>query len=227
MRSLQEWMKYLEQQEQSVKQQPEEEEAPPAPVQTVPVWETVAVVDPPRPVMPEAPKPVAPQPVQPIVETIAVPVTPPPASVQPPPPKLEVPVQSQPAVQPTAPKPAAVIPAPAVPKPSKPAKPRVRSKGKPAPKPVLVENIDPDETAQKSYKPFKESREQLLHRLLDPMISLEEAARILNVCPTTVRRYTNRGALPHYRTAGNQRRFRLSDVLAFVGSDESGQMVDD
>lgn len=75
-----------------------------------------------------------------------------------------------------------------------------------------------EEIAQNSYKTFKETREQLIQRLLDPIISLEEAARVLNVCPTTVRRYTNRGVLKHYRTAGNQRRFKLSDVLAFMES---------
>lgn len=74
------------------------------------------------------------------------------------------------------------------------------------------------EVAQNSYKAFKESRAELIQRLLDPTITLEEAARILNVCPTTVRRYTNRGLLKHYRTAGNQRRFKLSDVLAFMES---------
>lgn len=73
-----------------------------------------------------------------------------------------------------------------------------------------------EEVAQHSYKTFRETREGLIQRLLDPVISLEEAARILNVCPTTVRRYTNRGVLKHLRTAGNQRRFRLSDVLTFM-----------
>lgn len=75
-----------------------------------------------------------------------------------------------------------------------------------------------EEVAQHSYKTFKETRGALIQRLLDPVISLEEAARILDVCPTTVRRYTNRGALKHLRTAGNQRRFRLSDVLVFMES---------
>lgn len=74
------------------------------------------------------------------------------------------------------------------------------------------------EVAQRSYKKFNETREELVGRLLDPTLSLEEAARILNVCPTTVRRYTNRSLLRHFRTAGNQRRFRLSDVLAFLES---------
>ena len=76
----------------------------------------------------------------------------------------------------------------------------------------------PEEVAQNSYKRFMETREDLVARLLDPTLSLEEAARILNVCPTTVRRYTNKGKLKHFRTAGNQRRFRLSDVLVFVES---------
>jgi excisionase family DNA binding protein len=74
-----------------------------------------------------------------------------------------------------------------------------------------------DEVAQNSYKiDFRESRGDLIQRLLDPELSLEEAARVLGVCPTTVRRYTNRGLLKHHRTGGNQRRFRLSDVLEFM-----------
>lgn len=77
------------------------------------------------------------------------------------------------------------------------------------------------EVAQRSYKKFKEKREDLIARLLDPTLSLEETARILNVCPTTVRRYTNRGALQHLRTVGNQRRFRLSDILAFLETQPS------
>jgi excisionase family DNA binding protein len=65
----------------------------------------------------------------------------------------------------------------------------------------------------------RESREQLMARLLDPIITLEEAAQLLGVCPTTVRRWTNKGVLQHYRTEGNQRRFRLSHVVGFLGDD--------
>ena len=61
----------------------------------------------------------------------------------------------------------------------------------------------------------EETREELLRRLVDPTLTLEETACILEVCPTTVRRYTNRGILPHERSAGNQRRFKLSSVLEF------------
>lgn len=82
-----------------------------------------------------------------------------------------------------------------------------------------------EEVAQNSYKAFKETRSGLIQRLLDPPLTLEEAARILNVCPTTVRRYTNRGVLAHFRTAGNQRRFRLSDVLSFMES--NGRSIQD
>jgi excisionase family DNA binding protein len=74
-----------------------------------------------------------------------------------------------------------------------------------------------DEVAQNSYKrAFKEARLDLVQRLLDPTLSLEDTARLLSVCPTTVRRYTNKGLLTHQRTAGDQRRFKLSDVLAFL-----------
>ena len=87
---------------------------------------------------------------------------------------------------------------------------------------MLVGNF-PKETAQRYYaKNFRETREQLVQRLLDPPLTLEETARILNVCPMTVRRYTNRGDLPHFRTVGNQRRFRLSDVLGFLESRMGG-----
>jgi excisionase family DNA binding protein len=64
----------------------------------------------------------------------------------------------------------------------------------------------------------RESRQKLIERLVDPVLTLEEAAQILQVCPTTVRRYTNKGLLRHFRTQGNQRRFRLSDVAEFMKS---------
>ena len=83
---------------------------------------------------------------------------------------------------------------------------------------LLVGMSEPqEEVAQKYYtRGFKESRRQLIERLLDPTLTLEDTARVLGVCPTTVRRYTNRGLLPHHRTVGQQRRFRLSDVLGFL-----------
>jgi excisionase family DNA binding protein len=83
-----------------------------------------------------------------------------------------------------------------------------------------------DEKIQSAYKrPLKESRIEFLEKILDPTLSLEDVARLLNVCPTTVRRYTNKGLLEHQRTAGDQRRFKLSDVLSFMES-QSRQKVD-
>ena len=72
----------------------------------------------------------------------------------------------------------------------------------------------------------EETREELLRRLVDPTLTLEETACILEVCPTTVRRYTNRGILPHERSAGNQRRFKLSSVLEFREAQQRGKEVD-
>jgi len=72
---------------------------------------------------------------------------------------------------------------------------------------------------------FKESRQELIRRLLDPELSLEETSRLLGVCPATVRRYTNRGWLAHHRTIGGQRRFRLSDIVRFV--DEHGRFPEE
>lgn len=63
---------------------------------------------------------------------------------------------------------------------------------------------------------FKETRNELIRRLLDPQLTLEETSRLLGVCPATVRRYTNRGWLVHHRTEGGQRRFKLSNIAKFV-----------
>jgi len=61
-----------------------------------------------------------------------------------------------------------------------------------------------------------ETRAQMLARLTNPMISLYEASVILGVCSATVRRYCDLGTLPHLRTPGGQRRFRLREVLALA-----------
>lgn len=67
------------------------------------------------------------------------------------------------------------------------------------------------------------TRHELVQRLADPILTLEETALLLDVCTATVRRYTNRGVLRHFRTEGNQRRFRLSDVLEFLEQRRQGQ----
>ncbi len=66
-------------------------------------------------------------------------------------------------------------------------------------------------------------REELIEKLLDPVISLEEAATLIGVCKTTVRRYTNQNQLACLRTPGMQRRFKLSQVLEFVKKREDEQ----
>lgn len=61
-----------------------------------------------------------------------------------------------------------------------------------------------------------QTREEILERLVNPTITLEEAAKIMGVCKATIRRYTAKGILPHYRTHGNQRRFKLNDIISFL-----------
>lgn len=66
-----------------------------------------------------------------------------------------------------------------------------------------------------------ETRAQMLERLTNPQISLHEASVILRKCPATVRNYCDAGWLPHQRTVGNQRRFYLRDVLAYLKAREA------
>ena len=81
-----------------------------------------------------------------------------------------------------------------------------------------------DDKVTKNYygHEFKESRTDLVQRLLDPELTLEETSRLLGVCPATIRRYTNRGWLDCHRTKGGQRRFRLSAVARHV--EEHGRL---
>ncbi len=65
-------------------------------------------------------------------------------------------------------------------------------------------------------RPLTETREEIVRRLLDPELTLHEAAALLHLSKATLRRYTDQGKLPCTRTAGGQRRFRLSEVLALL-----------
>ncbi|MBC8101125.1 MAG: helix-turn-helix domain-containing protein [Cytophagales bacterium] len=67
-----------------------------------------------------------------------------------------------------------------------------------------------------SAVPQDGERRQLIERLLNPLLTLEDTARLLGVCTATVRRYANKGTLLPHRTVGQQRRFLLADVLALV-----------
>jgi transposase-like protein len=73
-----------------------------------------------------------------------------------------------------------------------------------------------DVATRRRVRLSRETRAQMLDRLTNPTISLHEASVLLDVCPATVRRYTNQGALAHERTGGGQRRFRLRPVLALM-----------
>ncbi|HEY3330400.1 MAG TPA: helix-turn-helix domain-containing protein [Capsulimonadaceae bacterium] len=70
------------------------------------------------------------------------------------------------------------------------------------------------------------TREELLDRLVNPSLTIEEAAIILDVDQKVVRRYSNSGVLPPISAIGEQRRFRLADVLAVMESEGLGQSGD-
>lgn len=78
---------------------------------------------------------------------------------------------------------------------------------------AVEQTKEPPRTRQR-LKP--ETRAQMLERLNNPTISLHEASVILKVCSATVRRYADTEQLPHVRTEGGQRRFRLREVLALL-----------
>jgi excisionase family DNA binding protein len=74
----------------------------------------------------------------------------------------------------------------------------------------------PDPRRRGGRRPITETREETIRRLLDPELTLHEAAAVLNLSKATVRRYTDQGKLLCLRTNGGQRRFRLSVLLAFL-----------
>ena len=85
-----------------------------------------------------------------------------------------------------------------------------------------IKSNAPQKRAPKQRRRIKpETRAQMLERLTNPQISLHEASVILRKCPATVRNYCDAGWLPHERTEGNQRRFYLRDVLAFLREREA------
>ncbi len=200
MRSLQDWTRYLEQQEQDLQTTP----SAPKPKEEKPATPPIPAVPTPKPEDVETPAFLRAQRPEPSAEVST------PAPAKPAAPKADAPAKPAPKKSVPRPKPA--------PAQSDAADPIVKAVNmrKRLPASLNVEGIGEREVARSSYKSFKESREELIQRLIDPILTLEEVARILNVCPTTVRRYTNRGVIAHQRTAGNQRRFRLSDVLAFL-----------
>lgn len=53
-------------------------------------------------------------------------------------------------------------------------------------------------------------------------LSASQAARLLGVSVSTVRRWSDAGALPSYRTPGGQRRFSREQIDAFLESLQQG-----
>jgi len=81
----------------------------------------------------------------------------------------------------------------------------------------LLLDLGPRRAARRAGRPpLTETREEIIRRLLDPELTLHEAAAVLSLSKATLRRYTDQGKLPCRRTAGGQRRFRLSDILALL-----------
>ena len=81
---------------------------------------------------------------------------------------------------------------------------------------VLPMELGPRGRGRGGRRPITESREEIIRRLLDPELSLHEAAAVLNLSKATVRRYTDQGKLACLRSGGGQRRFRLSALLGFL-----------
>lgn len=60
---------------------------------------------------------------------------------------------------------------------------------------------------------------------VDRWLELGEAAKLLGVHFTTLRRWANDGQVPCYRTPGGQRRFKESELRAFLSSLRTGDAV--
>ncbi len=90
---------------------------------------------------------------------------------------------------------------------------RIRAAVQQSPLPM---ELGPAQRRRGGRKPITETREEIIRRLLDPELTLYEAAAVLDLSRATVRRYTDQGRLGCLRTGGGQRRFRLSVLLAFL-----------
>ena len=55
------------------------------------------------------------------------------------------------------------------------------------------------------------------HREIDPMLTVSDVARLLNVHINTVRRWSNQGILEAYRIGSRgDRRFQQDDIASFL-----------
>lgn len=53
------------------------------------------------------------------------------------------------------------------------------------------------------------------------LINIDEAAKMLNITPHTLRDYDNRGIINSIRTLGNQRTFKLEDIESYLSGNRS------
>ncbi|MGH8103226.1 MAG: helix-turn-helix domain-containing protein [bacterium] len=70
-----------------------------------------------------------------------------------------------------------------------------------------------------------ESRRILLEKIMNPELSLEETALLLNISKSTIRNYTKSGILKCTRTPGGQRRFHLVEIVRYVAT-QNGDLLD-
>ena len=58
------------------------------------------------------------------------------------------------------------------------------------------------------------------HKEIDPMLTVSDVARLLNVHINTVRRWSNQGILRAYRVGSRgDRRFRQDDITSFLSQE--------
>ncbi|MEZ4767149.1 MAG: helix-turn-helix domain-containing protein [Caldilineales bacterium] len=60
----------------------------------------------------------------------------------------------------------------------------------------------------------------------DPWLDLSDAADILGIHYTTLRRWADDGQVPHYRTPGGRRRFKQSELTAFLQTMHEGEIAE-
>ena len=57
----------------------------------------------------------------------------------------------------------------------------------------------------------------------EDLLTVSEAARLIQMSPDTIRRYSDAGTLVSVRTPARHRRFRRADVLALLSSESAGR----
>ena len=73
-----------------------------------------------------------------------------------------------------------------------------------------------DKPVKKRQRSLTVTRRELINRLENPEISLQEAAILLEGCRATVRVLCDEKKLAHHRTDGGQRRFFYRDIKEYI-----------